>query len=476
LDGARGQGFIGREAELGRLARAYARATTGESRIVVVAGEAGIGKSRLVATFADRVAGSGVRVLVGGCLPLGTGGLPYGPFVEAFRALFRDVDPGALPALLGPSRGELARLMPEVRGRPDRQDLDPGPPSTDPFDGDGPPSDERFAQVRLFELILGVLERIARLGPVLLVIEDLQWADQSTRDLLSFLVRNLRDERVLLIATIRTDEVDPRRTFLAFLAELERDERVDRIDLARFDRDDLTRLLADELGHIPDAGLVDRTLERTDGNPFYAEQVVAASRETGTDAVPARLRDVVLARVAAVSDAGQEVLRVASVADTAIPAGPLGESIKRGLALVEHTPDSLPSYVGGNLRCTSCHLDRGLRPNAAPLAGVHNRFPKYIDRSGAVVVQAGDEGNLIVWDGGETLLPKIPVRSIDSTGAGDAFAAALAVPSPTRPTQTPGRSGRPPPASARRMSMSTITTSTAPAMASLPNRKARHST
>ena len=75
----------------------------------------------------------------------------------------------------------------------------------------------------------------------------------------------------------------------------------------------------------------------------------------------------------------------ASVADTIIPAGPLGESIKRGLALVEHTPDSLPSYVGGNLRCTSCHLDRGLRPNAAPLAGVHNRFPKYIDRSGAVV-------------------------------------------------------------------------------------------
>ena len=150
------------------------------------------------------------------------------------------------------------------------------------------------------------------------MIEDLQWADQSTRDLLSFLVRNLRDERVLLIATIRTDEVDPRRAFLAFLAELERDERVDRIDLARLDRDELTRLLADELGHAPEAGLVDRTLERTDGNPFYAEQVVAASRETGGDAVPARLRDVVLARLAAVSDAGQEVLRVASVAGTRI--------------------------------------------------------------------------------------------------------------------------------------------------------------
>jgi thiosulfate dehydrogenase len=75
----------------------------------------------------------------------------------------------------------------------------------------------------------------------------------------------------------------------------------------------------------------------------------------------------------------------AAAADTVVPSGPLGESIKRGLALIEHTPDSLPTYVGGNLKCTSCHLDRGLRPNAAPLAGVHNRFPRYIERSGAVV-------------------------------------------------------------------------------------------
>ncbi len=68
-----------------------------------------------------------------------------------------------------------------------------------------------------------------------------------------------------------------------------------------------------------------------------------------------------------------------------MPGGPLGASIRRGLALLEHTPDSLPGYAGGNLRCTSCHLDRGLRPNAAPLAGVHARFPKYMDRADAVV-------------------------------------------------------------------------------------------
>ena len=179
--------------------------------MVIVAGEAGIGKTRLVDVFVSGVVADGGRVLSGGCLALGSGGLPYAPFVEAFRALFRDVDPGALPALLGPSRGELARLMPEVRGRPDRL-------GSEAVDDERPPAavDERVAQVRLFELVLGVLQRLARLAPVVLVIEDLQWADPSTRDLLAFLVRNLRDERVLVISTIRTDELDPHDPFMRY--------------------------------------------------------------------------------------------------------------------------------------------------------------------------------------------------------------------------------------------------------------------
>ena len=317
VDGARGQAFIGRTAELDLLAGAYARAAAGESRMVIVAGEAGIGKTRLIGAFADRIASGGGRVLAGGCLPLGSGGLPYTPFIEAFRNLFREVDPGALAALLGPGRGELARLMPEVRSRPD------GPTADGPSDGrdvgtSRAVADDRFGQVRLFELVLGVLDRLARLAPLVLVIEDLHWADPSTRDLLAFLVRNLRDERVLLVATIRTDELDPHHAFLAYLAELERAERVDRVDLPRFGRDDLTRLVADALGRPPDTELVERTMERTGGNPFYAEQVLAAWRETGGGDLPARLRDVVLARVAAVSEAGQELLRVASAAGARI--------------------------------------------------------------------------------------------------------------------------------------------------------------
>ena len=313
---ARGQAFIGRAPELGRLADAYGRVGAGEPWTVVVAGEAGIGKTRLVGAFAATVRAAGGRVMVGGCLPLGAGGLPYGPLVEAFRALFRDVDPGALPALLGPSRAELARLMPEVRTAAERRTV------ADVTDPDSPSGrdtvEDRFAQLRLFELVLGVLERLARVSPVVVIVEDLQWADPSTRDLVAFLVRNLRDERVLLVATIRTDETDPSGAFLSYLAGLERGDRVDRIDLTRFAREDLAALMADELGKAPDPDLVTRILDRSGGNPFFAEQVLAASRETSTDALPARLRDVLLARVAAVSVAGQEVLRVASAAGSRI--------------------------------------------------------------------------------------------------------------------------------------------------------------
>ena len=238
---ATGQALIGRATERGLLAAAYARAVAGEARTVVLAGEAGIGKTRLVEAFAATVRADGGRVLIGGCLPLGSGGLPYGPFVEAIRVLLRDVDPGARAALLGPGRAELARLMPEVASAADRRQAAGG---DDPGDG-GPvqaAAEDRFAQVRLFELVLGVIERLARLSPVVVIIEDLHWADPSTRDLVAFLVRNLRGERVLLVATIRTDEADPTGAFVAYLAELERGERADRVDLTRFDRADLARV------------------------------------------------------------------------------------------------------------------------------------------------------------------------------------------------------------------------------------------
>jgi DNA-binding CsgD family transcriptional regulator/tetratricopeptide (TPR) repeat protein len=316
VDGARGRAFIGRADELERLVSAYTRAADGDPWTVIVAGEAGIGKTRLVRAFSESVTGTGGRVMAGGCLPLGAGGLPYGPLAEAIRALVRDVDPAALPALLGPGRAELGRLMPELRLATDR-----GQMVTVAAQGEAPRFDateDRFAQARLFELVLGLVGRLARLSPVALIVEDLQWADPSTRDLVAFLVRNVRDERVLLVTTIRTDGSDTGGTFLPYLAEIERGDRVDRIDLPRFGREDLMALMTDELGAAPDPELVDRTLERSGGNPFFAEQILAVSDETTPAVLPARLRDVLLARVAAVSDTGREILRVASAAGSRV--------------------------------------------------------------------------------------------------------------------------------------------------------------
>ena len=226
-------GFVGRTAELRRLEAAYERAANGGPNTVIVGGEAGIGKSRLIEAFAGHAREAGARVIVGSCLDLGEGGLPYAPFIEALRTLLRETDAGALPALLGPGRAELARLLPEIATRV-------GPGDASRAAGVLP---SRLSQARLFELVLGVLERLARAQPVVAVIEDLHWADASTRDLLLFLVRSVRATPVLFVLTARTDEIDRHHPLLPFLAELERRDGVERIDLKPFARDELVAQL-----------------------------------------------------------------------------------------------------------------------------------------------------------------------------------------------------------------------------------------
>ncbi|HUR01984.1 MAG TPA: ATP-binding protein, partial [Nonomuraea sp.] len=189
--------FVGRATELGALDGALAGARTGSAATMLVGGEAGVGKTRLMKEFADR-AGEAM-VLVGGCLELGTEGLPFAPFTAVLRGLVRELGRDGVAGLVpgGTTRG-LARLLPEF-GEPD---------------GDG-----SEARARLFEQLLGLLERLAEDRPVVLVIEDAHWADRSTRDLLSFLVRYQRsDVRLLIVVTYRSDELHrthPLRPLLA---------------------------------------------------------------------------------------------------------------------------------------------------------------------------------------------------------------------------------------------------------------------
>src|SRR5215204_6025166 len=202
--------FVGRFEELQTLEAARRRAADADPAVVLVGGEAGVGKTRLVAELTARCAIEGTRVLVGGCVPVGDGALPYAPIVEALRALLGEVGVGAVRELVGPSWPELARLLPAL-GASDRTG----------------PSDQTI-QARLFELLLGLLGRLGEQAPLVLVVEDLHWADRSTRDLLAFLVRNLRRERVLVAATYRNDEPGQQRLG-PYLAEQDRGGPIQRV-------------------------------------------------------------------------------------------------------------------------------------------------------------------------------------------------------------------------------------------------------
>jgi DNA-binding CsgD family transcriptional regulator/tetratricopeptide (TPR) repeat protein len=301
VEAAQSDGFVGRAEEMAILVAALADSQAGRGRLVIVGGEAGIGKTALVEHFAATARAAGARVLVGACIEFDAGGPAYGPFVEGLRGLVRSVPSAELPALLGPGRHELARLLPELREAGREPVAAPVPDPTAP--------------ARLFELVLGLLERLSATAPLVLVVEDIQWSDPSTRDLLAFLARNLRRASVLVLVTARTEELQRFGPMLPFMAELQRDDHVERIELAAMDRATVAEVLEQHLGERPDAELIESIHARSGGNPFFAEQLLIAAGE-GRDprTLPPRLRDVLLARVASLPEPAREVLRAASAA------------------------------------------------------------------------------------------------------------------------------------------------------------------
>jgi len=284
--------FVGRVEELELLEAARRRAADGEPAVVLVGGEAGVGKTRLIAELIAR-ATHGTRVLAGGCVPVGDGVLPYAPIVEALRILLAELGPEAVRGLVGPSWPELARLAPGL-----------GQPQEDPA---GP-----AAQSRLFELLLGLLGRLGEQALLVLVVEDLHWADQSTRDLLAFLVRNLRRERVLLVVTHRNDEPGQQR-LSSFLAELDRGGPVERIELPTLDQAQTGAQMVGILEAAPAADLVKGVFARSQGNPFFTEELLAAVR-AGSGGLPATLGDLLRGRVVVLPGPARQVLEVVAVA------------------------------------------------------------------------------------------------------------------------------------------------------------------
>jgi ATP/maltotriose-dependent transcriptional regulator MalT len=293
--------LVGRTDQMRALEHALDEVGRAVPATVLIGGEAGVGKSRFLAEFSVRARQNGARVLTGGCLGLAHGGLPYAPFTAMLRELVRDLGTDGVTQLLG-GRGtrELARLLPEF-----------GEPGAG-HEGDTDPGEER---ARLFEVVLSLLEALADGGSaVVLVIEDLHWAERSTRDLLSFLVSNQRAaDGLLIIASFRSDELHRTHPLRPLLAELDRIAWVERADLPRLSRRDCAELITRILGREADQLFADGVFERTEGNPLFVEALLGSGGGL-SGALPESLHDLLAASVRRLPEETQDALSVASAA------------------------------------------------------------------------------------------------------------------------------------------------------------------
>ncbi|MFD3921938.1 AAA family ATPase [Streptomyces sp. NPDC058595] len=282
--------FVGRDGELTALTEALARAAAGEPQALLVGGEAGVGKTRLIEELISVACRDGAVVAVGGCVEIGGDGLPFAPFSAALRGLRRML-PEEIAAAADGQEGELARILPEL-----------GPSVSDALGEHGTAS--------LFELTVRLLERVAAERTVVLILEDLHWADASTRHLLAYLFRTLRRGRLLVITTYRTDDIHRRHPLRPLLAELDRLRTVSRIELSRFSRAEVRRQLHGILGDEPAPHLVDEIFGRSDGNAFFVEELAVAIESGCRSGLTDSLRDLLLVRVETLPENAQRVARI----------------------------------------------------------------------------------------------------------------------------------------------------------------------
>ncbi|WP_329536377.1 AAA family ATPase [Streptomyces sp. NBC_01450] len=333
--------FVGRTDELGILHDALARTVTGstsqafstggEPQALLLGGEAGVGKTRLLEEFATAAVREGAVFVCGGCVEIGADGLPFAPFSTALRAL-RRLLPDELAAAAAGQEEELARLLPELGetgrgGRPDEEGM-----------------------ARLFELTARLLERVAADRTVVVALEDLHWADASTRHLLAYLFRTLRSGRLVVIATYRADDIHRRHPLRPLLAELDRLRTVRRIELGRFSRAEVGRQIAGILAHEPDPAQVDDIFERSDGNAFFVEELAVAAHQGCRTGLTDSLRDLLLVRVEGLPESAQRVARIVAEGGSTVEY-PLLAAVAR--LAEDDLIEALRAAVGANILLAS---------------------------------------------------------------------------------------------------------------------------
>ncbi|HET7722321.1 MAG TPA: BTAD domain-containing putative transcriptional regulator, partial [Acidimicrobiales bacterium] len=299
--------FVGRADQLAAIEVALARSEAQSGGFVLVAGEPGIGKTRLVHEAVTAAAARG-RVVAWGRCEEGDGAPPFWPWVQVIRSLLEHPDTAAVRAALGAHGAQLAQLVPEVASVVGEL----APP---------PPLDPAGARYRFFEAVGGFLENLARSGALALVIDDLQWADPPSLELTVYVARRIPALNALLVATYRDVDPAPDGRLTETLAALGRLPGRLHVRLGGLNRDEVAQFMAHEAGGEAPAGVVDVVWARAAGNPFFVGELtrllVAEKRLTADAAgaaVPWAVRQVVERRLARLPEETRRLLTVAAVA------------------------------------------------------------------------------------------------------------------------------------------------------------------
>jgi DNA-binding CsgD family transcriptional regulator/predicted ATPase len=302
--------FVGRERQLDRLAAGLQAAADGNPNALVLSGSAGLGLSRLLTETRERITSLAepFASVHGVALPA-TSGVAYAPITAALEKLLGPLPDDALATLVGPTGDAIGCLVPGIKPRLVELGLLPDRPRV---------AAAEWREARMFEAVLGLLERFGERQPVALLIEDLHHADAATRGLVTFLARVTRGQRVMLLVTYQPDRLlrsDPLR---ATLASLTASAAVMTDEIGPLERDDLAQLIESIEGERPSSTTLLLVAERSLGSPLVAEELLAARRELQGAPPPGSLERLVAARAALRSPECNRVLRLLSMAGSAV--------------------------------------------------------------------------------------------------------------------------------------------------------------